>query len=435
MKTCSKILAILLCLTFALSSTMALAEVKISMLNQGSTREEPRALAVGMFPAIDKYLTAHPEIILDEETYPDQSAYQQKIYTLAAAGDLPDIYRVKGSWMSEFVANGWASDLTEELKADPEWYDMFKEGSFLSFTRDDHLYAVPDESMVTSIVFWNKDLWAQVGYEEFPTDWNDLLSAAAKFKKMGISMFVLGNKANWPAESCWFSTIGHRMTGLDWTKSIIAKDGKAKFTDEHFVEALRRFQELSQTPGALNPDINSLAEDQAREVWFSGKAATIVEGSWFISTIQATNPDVMDQIGITVLPTFKDANGAYNEVSGGPAWAWTLSPNAYESPERYEAALGLLKAICSAEVHKVATEAGCIMSGNVDYDENVLSKTMKDFLLMFSDKTTVPIYDAFFESNVIETMNVGIQELLIGVKTPEDLAAEIQREQEMAMLS
>ena len=142
----------------------------------------------------------------------------------------------------------------------------------------------------------------------------------------------------------------------------------------------------------------------------------------------------MDNIGITVLPTFDDAVGNINEVSGGPAWSWTLSPNAFASEERYQAALGLLKAMTSAEVHKVATESGCIMSGNVDYDENALGPIMKGFLSMFADKTTVPIYDAFFEGSVIETMNTGIQELLIGTKTPEELAEDIQREQEMVML-
>lgn len=427
-------LVFLMALVLAFSSVSAFAEIDLSVILSGITRSEMRALGSGIFPAIDKYLAENPDIKLAEESYPDQTAYQQKVYTLAAAGNLPDVYRVKGSWMTEFVQNGWATDLTAVLDADPEWKGMFKEGSFRPFTRDGKIYSIPDESMVTSVVYWNKDLWKQAGYDEFPTKWDDMKAAAAKFQEMGIPMFVMGNKPNWPAESCWFSTIGHRMTGVEWTNSIIAKDGNAKFTDAPFVEALRRFQDLALTPGAFNADINSLAEDQAREVWFAGKAATIVEGTWFIATIQNTKPSFMDNIGITVLPTFDDAVGNINEVSGGPAWSWTLSPNAFASEERYQAALGLLKAMTSAEVHKVATESGCIMSGNVDYDENALGPIMKGFLSMFADKTTVPIYDAFFEGSVIETMNTGIQELLIGTKTPEELAEDIQREQEMVML-
>lgn len=427
-----KIFSFLLVLLLTVSSVSAFAEIELDIILSGLVRTDMRALASAVFPAIDKFSETHPDVTVADEGYADQNAYQQKAYTLAAAGDLPEVYRVKGSWMTEFVENGWATDLTELLEANPEWYGMFKEGSFLPFIRDGRIYAIPDESMVTSVVYYNKDLWQQAGYDEFPTDWDEMVAAAAKFEEMGISMFVMGNKANWPAESCWFSTIAHRLTGLDWTNSIIAKDGVAKFTDEAFVEALRRFQDLALTPGALNADINSLAEDQAREVWFSGKAATIVEGTWFIHTVDVTNPDF--NIGVTVLPVFKDAVGAYNEVSGGPAWAWTLSEAAFESDEKAEAAIELLKAMTSYEVHKQATEAGCIMSGDVDFDEEVLGPTMKAFLAMFADKATVPIYDAFFEGSVIETMNTGLQELLIGAKTPEDLAAEIQREQEMVML-
>ena len=36
------------------------------------------------------------------------------------------------------------------------------------------------------------------------------------------------------------------------------------------------------------------------------------------------------------------------------------------------------------------------------------------------------------DASVIETMNVGLQSLLIGEKTPEELAEEIQTEQELA---
>ncbi len=55
----------------------------------------------------------------------------------------------------------------------------------------------------------------------------------------------MGNKPNWPAESCWLSTLGDRFTGPDWTQSILEGSG-AKFTDEAFVKALTAFQELAQ---------------------------------------------------------------------------------------------------------------------------------------------------------------------------------------------
>ena len=46
--------------------------------------------------------------------------------------------------------------------------------------------------------------------------------------------------------------------------------------------------------------------------------------------------------------------------------------------------------------------------------------------------TVVPIYDAMMDAALIETMNTGLQSLLIGEMTPEELAENIQFEYEMA---
>ena len=48
------------------------------------------------------------------------------------------------------------------------------------------------------------------------------------------------------------------------------------------------------------------------------------------------------------------------------------------------------------------------------------------------DVVNVPVYDACMDSGVIETMNQGLQSLLIDEITPDELASDIQMEQEMA---
>lgn len=398
----------------------------------GRPEAEASAFRDAFWELVDGY-EALTGVKIEWECYPDQSAYQEKLYTMAAAGDLPDLYRMKGSWMTEFVDNDWIVDITEYLDAD--YMAQFQEGMFNNHSRGDAIYAIPDENMTTSVVFYNSKLWAEAGYDAFPTDWATLIEAAPKFKEMGITEFVLGNKANWPAESCWFSTLADHGTGTEWTNNILKKDGSASYSDEGVITALAKFQELALTEGAMNVDINSLDENEAREVFYNNKAATIVDGTWFISTLEGVNPANLDDIEVAILPSWEGAAGQPNGVSGGPAWALTMSPNALAKGDAHkQACVDFLKYISGVDMFKKSLENGGIMAGTVEFDDSNLGPVMRKYLAMMADKQTVPIWDACMESGVINTFNIGLQEVLIGAKTPEELAEETQMEYEMALM-
>ena len=183
----------------------------------------------GFFGALDAWQEEHPDVEVKVEEM-DQTAYQTKINSLGASGDIPDLFMMKGSWTKTFVENGWVSDITAELDADQEWKNAYIKGGFDAATRDGKNYGVPQESMSTGMVYYNSDMWKEIGYETFPETWDELLDAVDKFKEKGITPFVMGNKPNWPAESCWLSTLGDRFTGPEWTQSILDGSG-AKFTD------------------------------------------------------------------------------------------------------------------------------------------------------------------------------------------------------------
>ena len=76
-------------------------------------------------------------------------------------------------------------------------------------------------------------------------------------------------------------------------------------------------------------------------------------------------------------------------------------------------------------------EYGLVTPMNVD-DSGMSgqSQLVKDFVALTKDKNIVPIYDLQMNAAVIETMNSGLQELLNGTKKPEELAQEIQVDQD-----
>jgi len=403
--------------------------IELSILShQVRTEVGEGGFVTGFFSALDEYIEDNPEIAIAHEGL-DQTAYQTKITSLGAANDMPDIFMLKGSWVNTFVDNGWVVDISAELNADPEWKNGYIQGGFDAVTKNGKIYGIPQESMTTSLVFYNEDMWREIGYDTFPATWEELQNAVEKFKAKGIDTFAMGNRANWPAESCWLSTLGDRLTGTDWTNKIISNDPGVKFTDPEFVRSLEVFQELAEQ-GAFNPDINSINELEARTYYFNKKAASIVEGSWLISIIDSTAPeDVKSATKLAVLPEIKEGAGGANTASGGPAWFLAIS-NSVTGEER-EAAIELLKYLTGPKQANVTASSGGITAwANPDYDKAKVIPLQQEYNSFIQNVRAVPIYDAAMEASVIETMNVGLQSLLIGEKSPATLAEEIQREQD-----
>ena len=384
--------------------------------------------ATGFYNMLDQWCADHPEVEVNLEDM-DQTSYQTKINSVCAAGDIPDIFMLKGSWATTFIDNGWVSDLSGGLDADPAWRDGYIENAFEAVTRDEKVYGIPTQSMATGLVFYNSQMWADMGYETFPETWEELLEAVEKFKAAGISTFVLGNKPNWPAESCWMSTLGDRYTGADWTQSILEGSG-AKFTDPEFIEALTLFKELNDK-GAFNADINSIDDKEEDTVYFNAKAASIVSGTWFIPIIETTAPeDVKNATKLALLPAISGGTDQQNTISGGPAWFLSVGSSVPE--EKRELVMDLVKTLTGKEQADITASMGNLTAwADPTYDESKVSPLYTEYNQLMKNAKTVRIYDACMPGSVIETMNVGLQSLLAGEKTPEELANEIQMEQEL----
>lgn len=403
--------------------------ITISLMTMNTREEaETNGYQYAFWKAVDEWKEAHPDVTVEEETM-DQTSYQTKINAVASSGDMPDIFALKGSWTNSFVQNGWIADITDDIQ---DVQDIYIDNAFRFATIDDRIYGVPKQSQCTGLVYYNSELWSEIGYDEFPTTWDDLLNAVEKFKEKGISPFVMGNKANWPAESCWLSTLGNRFTGDEWTYSIVDGSG-SKFTDDSFVKALTCFQELADS-GAFNEDINSLDDTEQNTVYFNKKAAAIANGDWFISTLNNSAPeDVLAATKLAILPPVNGGSENQETVSGGCIWFWSMSSNEM-SPEKRELTIDFLKYITSQQVGNDTAEHGDSPAvKNPEYDTTKTSDLFNEYQELIKTVTQVPVYDGCMDASVIETMNTGLQSLLIGETTPEDLADAIQLEQDQVI--
>ena len=152
--------------------------ITISLMTMNTREEaETNGYQYAFWKAVDEWKEAHPDVTVLEETM-DQTSYQTKINAVASSGDMPDIFALKGSWTNSFVQNEWVADITDDV-ADVQ--GIYVDNAFKFATVEDRIYGVPKQSQCTGLVYYNTELWSEIGYDEFPATWDELLDAVEKF--------------------------------------------------------------------------------------------------------------------------------------------------------------------------------------------------------------------------------------------------------------
>ena len=399
--------------------------ITLTFMFGGAAREvavQEDASARAFWAMADKFEELNPHVTI-EYNMSDQADFHQKIMALSAADNMPDIFDTKGSWVQTFYDNKLMSDLTDDIEV-----NLYRSGIFKPFTRDGRIYVLPTQFLITSVGYYNKALWKEAGFDRFPDNWDDVFKADEYFKSQGIVTIAHGNKDRWPYESCIISALGDRFTGADWTESIILNDGKARFTDPEFIECLRLSQRIATL---FNPDFNAITNGVADALFATGKAASTWEGSWTVNYfIEEADPELFENIELTLLPQVPNQKGASNAVSGGTGWGVSINSK-LEGASR-EAAVEFIKLRTGEEYCKLFM-ADIGMPSQIDVpiaDKSSMTSLAVKYNEWAAGVELVPIYDIQMDGAVIDKMNVRLQDLLAGTATPEEVAAEIQAEQD-----
>lgn len=150
------------------------------------------------------------------------------------------------------------------------------------------------------------------------------------------------------------------------------------------------------------------------------------EGNWAISSVTTDAPaEIVENTRLAVFPAVEGGLGTANATSGGAAWAYAINANL--EGEKLEAAIALVKQLTGVEYANSAIEKNADSASiPVDYDQSKVSPLFETYLGMVSEMEITPIYDAHLSPAIIDTVNNGLQGLLIGAVTPEQLAQDIQ---------
>ncbi len=346
---------------------------------------------------------------------------QQKIATLTASNDLPDIFAYEaGAPLKKLIDADKLVNISEELekigvmdKLDESAVTLMK-----GLSGTDDLYDLPLGLNVEG--FWyNKALFEQAGCE-VPATWDEFEEVLEKLSAAGIQPITTGGADKWPATRL-INAYAVRTMGNDvMTKTA---NGELDYTDEGLVAAADKISEWAEK-GYFGEGVTTVDTGTADTMLTTGKAAILYTGSWYtqVLTDESQNPAGEDGIGFFNIPVADESVSSATSYSMNCGNILALDKSKYD-----EGTAWFLKYFCENIGNVAMEELGSIKGYTYDVsvdDMDPYTKLVLDEL----DKATEGFawWEAKMDSETSKVAQDNVQTLLNGDMTGEEYMQSIQ---------
>ncbi len=351
--------------------------------------------------------------------------YSQKIIAAARAGTLPDIFGVLGEkkLFASFIKAGYVLNLTSFIE---DWKDKFlKEALEVNVFKEGNVYGVPPgtygipiDSMNIQFLY-NKSLFKKAGLDpkKPPRDFKEFIEYAKLLKKkLGVNGFVCGWGEVWLIY-CLVTEFAINIMGKN--KFFDTLKGKVPYTDPDWIKVFSLFKEMRDAQ-ILAPNIVTTINKEAEESFALGKAAFSFNGSWCVNVYKKLNPEL--KYGVFPLP---NVSGKAIKIWGGAGSSFMVNA---KSKNKFQA-INFLKWLTEPEQQKFLMERTSNLPA-IKLSLEEVGSALKDFLDDAEILTHPNIWPLQEDSRVVEVINRGIQQIIMGLKTPEQVAKEVQQAKE-----
>ena len=364
-----------------------------------------------------------------EYEYIPSADLTQKITTLAAADDLPDIFAYEsGKPIVELIEADKIVDIGAELAriGDTDYVTPSATSLLQTLSGTDTIYDLPLGLNVEG--FWyNKALFEEAGIEAPPATMDEFEEDLQKLQDAGIQPLVAGGASG----ETWGSTrvvnaITVRTVGNDAMKK--AADGEAKYTDQGYVDAAQKVADWA-AKGYFGEGINTVTMNAAGQMLMSGQAAIFYNGSWFSGSLNSEdNAAGEDGIGFFNIPVVDESISSATDYSMNCGNILCLDKTKYD-----DATAWFLKYFVEHIGDAAMSTQGTIKG----YTYSTKAEDIKPYtqlVLDEIDKATGAFtwYEATMNAEVSKTAQENVQLLLTGDMDGQAYMESIQEAADMA---
>jgi len=232
------------------------------------------------------------ELVLMED--PTGIATQQVV-----AGGGPDILKIDPTNVQNFASAGYLMDLSTYAN-EYGWNELFDEWALALCSRDGKVVALP-EAVEALLVFYNKDMFAEKGWE-VPTTGKEYFDLCEKMKAEGIIPNSFGNADFKPATAWWISSGYTAALGQEKLHALLQGDlewesDDVKFATEQLADMWKKGYTYENSAGITLED--------ARNMLLEEKAAMMMSGQW--DAFELMNDEPKFEWGAFKMPSWNES--------------------------------------------------------------------------------------------------------------------------------
>jgi raffinose/stachyose/melibiose transport system substrate-binding protein len=364
------------------------------------------------------------------QLFAPSDSYSQKVIAAAQANVLPDIYGIldKKSIVADFIKAGLVSNLTNAMEADEgAWKNSlfdkaladkrFDAGNSYGVTPG--IYGVPIDVSNEQILY-NKKLLSKAGIKTPPQTFDEFIKDAQALRRVGITPFVSGWGELWLLD-CFASNYAFNIMGEE--KILATYRGQIKYTDPDWIKVFSIFAEL-RDKGVLIDGIVTKGNKYAEQDFALERAAFAFNGSWCVNVYHDMNPN----LDYGVIPPPPISTSFPLKIWGSAGSSFVINAS---SPNK-DKAIAFLKWLTAREQQVVLARETNNLPSNKEALLSV-SPILEEFAKGMDQSTHPNIWPLNEDPLVSEAFDKGIQDIIIGEKTPQQVAQDVQQVKESQM--
>jgi len=358
------------------------------------------------------------------QLFAPSESYSQKVIAAAQANVLPDIYGIldKKSIVADFIKAGLVADLTGAMEADAgNWKNSlfdkaladrrFEAGNTYGVTPG--IYGVPID-VTNEQMLYNKKLLAKAGITNPPSNFDEFIKDAQILNRIGITPFVSGWGELWLLD-CFASNYAFNVMGEE--KIFATYRGEVKYTDPDWLKVFNLFAELRDKK-VLMDGIVTKGNKYAEQDFALERAAFSFNGSWSVNVFHEMNPNL--EYGVIPPPSMGASHPLKIWGSAGSSFIVNAG-----SPNK-DKAIAFLKWLTAKDQQVVLAKLTKNLPSNKDALSGI-SSILGEFAKGMDISTHPNIWPLNEDALVSEAFDRGLQSIIIGEKTPQQVSEEVQK--------
>lgn len=355
------------------------------------------------------------------ELYAPTDAYTSKIRAAAQANKLPDIYGVLME-MKDFaslIRSGHIADLTPAMEEDNSaWKSGFYTGGLImnTFSTDNQyevkpgIYGVPIDINNIQLIY-NTKLLKKAGWDPalLPATWSEFLRLGQALKKAHIQGLVSGWGEAWMIH-CFADNYAWNIMGKD--KVLATIRGEVPYTDPDWVRVFTLFKEVKDS-SLLSDGIVTMINKEAEQLFANERAAIAFNGSWCLNVYESMNPEL--EYAVALPPRVNTMRPMY-------IWGGTTSFVVNERSRVKAEAVKFLKWLSGEKQQLYLSRATRNLPANKNCAAVAASGPIAQFCRGMDNVVHPRLLPVEEYPLVTEAIDKGIQSIIIGEATPEEVA-------------